>query len=301
MKVEKTTEELLDVLHEDLGLLDSTEVDKYDISFSEDPNVPAIKIAQTDDQDATYVLVTSDVGSLPYYIDVALEFETPDAYLVCWYNDDPELEIDWDQEDRNHNRSFIAETVIGMDNIAEVIRGHFLTGWVLNQANPRESFPLEVGESVTLDELKEIFPEEDGNVFIGWPEEEEKLTEKVSGSITQSDVVEFFTQAFDGVTFNREGIVFQFEDTGGGCYVFQFAHADDTEWHEEQLYVWVTPWTDVFDGDPDSVIDFAGEDHTYNVGRYIGEEAWTGDGSYSKVTGLENVVTEIRKWIYLGK
>ena len=118
---------------------------------------------------------------------------------------------------------------------------------------------------------------------------------------TQSDVVEFFSQAFDGVTFNREGIVFQFENTGGGCYVFQFAHADDTEWHEEQLYVWVTPWTDVFDGYPDSVIDFGDEDHTYNVGRYIGEEAWTGDGSYSKVTGLENVVTEIRKWIYLGK
>jgi hypothetical protein len=287
LQEEKTTEELLDVLHEDLGLLDSTEVDNYDISFSEDPNVPAIKITQTDDQDATYVLVTSDVGSLPYYIDVALEFETPDAYLVCWYNDDPELEIDWDQEDRNHNRSFIAETVIGMDNIAEVIRGHFLTGWVLNQANPRESFPLEVGQSVTLDELKEIFPEEDGHIFIGWPEEEEKLTE--------GDIWDYFKGVFDD-----EAILMSSVHTGGGCHVMQFVHEDDADWHEEQLHVWVTPWDDVFRGANQAEVYFQ-EVHTYTVGCYIGEESGTGDGSITKVTSLKGVADAIRMWLILGK
>jgi len=33
---------------------------------------------------------------------------------------------------------------------------------------------LVVGQTYSLEELKEMFPESEGNVFVNWPEEEEE-------------------------------------------------------------------------------------------------------------------------------
>jgi len=111
--------------------------------------------------------------------------------------------------------------------------------------------------------------------------------------LTEGDVWKYFNDAFD---FDNEGIVMRSHHTGGGCCVIEFVYEDDADWHEEQFYVWVTPFGDVFRGHHEAEVDFVEEDNTYSVGCYIGEEAFDGsDSDTIQVVGLEDVVSKVRE------
>ena len=282
MKEVITTEDIIDVLHRGL------DPNKYDV-WANHINSNAVKVYEEEAlQDSEieagnepYVLITADTTVLPYSVVEPIEFGVHDTYLVCWYNTEALSVVSDSKMDDPAN--FQSESVKGLENIPAAVERVFAA------AEKASKQSLVVGESYTIDDLKELFPEEDGNIFIGFEEDEE-----------EEETVQTVADVFDSFKNRTEqcGIEYGFTDLGGGCVVIRFALEDPSR-HSHDFYAYLTPAGETFTaGDPRME---TAEHSQWSVGLYKDDEDMQGGGHEIICDSLATAWLVIRKYLAPGK